>query len=145
MRLGSLHPKYLDARGLAAVWRAALLARAVLRGRTRGYRQHPQLERFRAHAAPLCVINAYRTALYSEACARGYSFDATKIGPVRKRRFIVVSSGQLQHDWAHLLAKLRARQPTLQRRWRRIPRPESHPLFRVRRGSIALWERLTRS
>ncbi|HEU5178767.1 MAG TPA: pyrimidine dimer DNA glycosylase/endonuclease V, partial [Burkholderiales bacterium] len=32
MRLWSLHPKYLDARGLVALWREALLAQAVLRG-----------------------------------------------------------------------------------------------------------------
>ena len=46
MRLWSLHPKYLDARGLVALWREALLAQAVLRGETRGYRHHPQLARF---------------------------------------------------------------------------------------------------
>jgi hypothetical protein len=38
---------YLDGRGLVALWREALLAQAVLRGRTRGYR-HPQLARFRS-------------------------------------------------------------------------------------------------
>ncbi len=38
MRLWSLHPRYLDAKGLVALWREALLARAVLRGATRGYR-----------------------------------------------------------------------------------------------------------
>ncbi len=47
MRLWSLHPKYLDAKGLVALWREALLAQAVLAGRTRGYRHHPQLARFR--------------------------------------------------------------------------------------------------
>ena len=46
MRLWSLHPRYLDRQGLLALWREALLARAVLGGRTRGYRNHPQLERF---------------------------------------------------------------------------------------------------
>lgn len=30
MRLWSLHPKYLDARGLVALWREGLLARKVL-------------------------------------------------------------------------------------------------------------------
>jgi hypothetical protein len=34
MRLWTLHPKYLDAVGLVALWRGALLAMAVLRGRT---------------------------------------------------------------------------------------------------------------
>lgn len=48
MRLWSVHPKYLDVRGLVALWREGLLAQAVLRGRTKGYLHHPQLERFRA-------------------------------------------------------------------------------------------------
>ncbi len=43
MRLWTLHPKHLDPQGLVALWREALLAQAVLRGRTVGYRHHPQL------------------------------------------------------------------------------------------------------
>jgi hypothetical protein len=43
MRLWSLHPQYLDPQGLVALWREALLAQAVLRGKTRGYKHHPQL------------------------------------------------------------------------------------------------------
>ena len=81
MRLWSVHPKYLDSRGLVAVWREALLARAVLRGQTHGYRHHPQLERFRAHPAPLSAINAYLAALLIEADTRGYSFDRGRSDP----------------------------------------------------------------
>ncbi len=51
MRLWSLHPQYLDAQGLVALWREALLAQAVLRGKTRGYQHHPQLQRFRSASA----------------------------------------------------------------------------------------------
>src|SRR5690606_10288867 len=83
MRLWSIHPKYLDAKGLVALWREALLARAVLRGRTRGYRHHPQLDRFRSHASPRSAINAYLAAVHAEASARGYAFDRAKVGPVR--------------------------------------------------------------
>lgn len=43
MRLWSLHPQYLDAKGLVALWREGLLAQAVLAGQTRGYKRHPQL------------------------------------------------------------------------------------------------------
>lgn len=35
MRLWSLHLGYLDARGLVALWREALLAQVVLAGKTR--------------------------------------------------------------------------------------------------------------
>jgi hypothetical protein len=41
-----VHPRYLDTAGLTACWREALLAQKVLTGGTRGYRRHPQLERF---------------------------------------------------------------------------------------------------
>jgi len=72
MRLWSLHPRYLDTQGLVALWREALLARAVLRGETKGYRNHPQLDRFRSHAASVSAINTYLARVYDEAVARGY-------------------------------------------------------------------------
>jgi hypothetical protein len=145
MRLWSVHPMYLDSRGLVAVWREALLARAVLRGQTRGYRRHPQLERFRAHPAPLSAINAYLAALLIEAHRRGYAFDRSKVGPVRNHLPMRVTSGQLQYEWEHLLAKLRVRDPALHRQWRRLSAPQTHPLLRICRGGIARWERLAES
>lgn len=33
MRLWTLHPKYLDTKGLVALWREALLAQKVLQGK----------------------------------------------------------------------------------------------------------------
>jgi len=141
MRLWSLHPKYLDARGLVALWREALLARAVLRGATRGYRRHPQLERFRAQASPLSALNGYLAAVHAEAGARGYAFDRRKLGPVRGRRRLRVTSGQLAHEWRHLMAKLRRRSPALHRRWQAVAVPECHPLFRRRAGPVEPWER----
>ena len=58
MRLWSLHPSYLDATGLVALWREGLLARKVLQGRTRGYRHHAQLIRFRSRKNPEAAIEA---------------------------------------------------------------------------------------
>ena len=141
MRLWSLHPRYLDSRGLVALWREALLAREVLRGNTRGYRHHPQLARFRAHSAPLSAIALYLESVYREARARGYEFDRRKLGTCRSRAVIAVSRGQLQYEWEHLLAKLRRRSPAVWRKWARAPAPEAHPLFRVRRGPVEAWER----
>src|SRR5262245_66557649 len=106
MRLWSLHPRYLDAQGLVALWREALLARAVLRGKTRGYRHHPQLARFRAHVSPRLAISAYLAAIHAEAEARGYEFDRRKVGVVRSVPVIPVTRGQLDHEWAHLRKKL---------------------------------------
>ena len=143
MRLWSLHPRHLDPQGLVAVWREALLAKTVLRGGTRGYTHHPQLERFRAHSSPRLAINAYLAALHSEAGLRGYSFDRSKIGPVRTVELIVVTLGQLEYEWQHLLRKLRARSPAFHRRWRGMSAPEPHPVFRIGPGPVEPWERRT--
>jgi hypothetical protein len=142
MRLWSLHPKYLDSQGLVALWREALLAQAVLRGRTRGYRSHPQLQRFRERPAPVSAINAYLAAIHDEAAGRGYHFDKSKIGPVRKRQRIAVASAQLEHEWQHLLAKLKARNRLQYRKCRALKTPQCHPLLYLRPGRIASWERL---
>ena len=142
MRLWSLHPSYLDSQGLVALWREALLAQAVLRGKTQGYRHHPQLERFRAHAAPLAAINAYLSGVHAEAMSRGYCFDRSKIGRARTQAAIAVTTGQVGFEWQHLLQKLCARNPILYRRWSKGVRPKCHPLFLVRPGPIERWERL---
>jgi len=146
MRLWTLHPKHLDARGLVALWREGLLARAVLRGKTAGYRHHPQLERFRAHRAPRAAINAYLGGVAEEAERRGYRFDRRRIGPAPRRRRIVLTAtrGQLAHEWRHLMRKLAHRAPALHRRWRGES-PEPHPLFRLVRGGVAPWERVQRT
>src|SRR5687768_17156517 len=118
MRLWSLHPSLLDARGLVALWREGLLARKVLRGKTVGYRHHPQLGRFRARPHPLPAIDAYLWAVHAEATARGYVFDATKLGPHRRHARIRVTAAQVAHERRHLLAKLRLRSPAAARRLR---------------------------
>lgn len=142
MRLWSLHPRYLDPQGLVALWREALLARAVLRGATKGYRHHPQLERFRSHAAPRYALSAYLGAVHDEASSRGYAFDRTKVGRVRALEPIAVTRGQLEYEWEHLLKKLALRSPAHYRKWRRLASPECHPLFLCRAGAIESWERV---
>jgi hypothetical protein len=141
MRIWTLHPQYLDPQGLVALWREGLLARAVLRGETKGYRHHPQLHRFQQQAAPRSAINHYLAGVLSEAQARGYSFDATKVGPIRSRAKIAGTQGQLQYEWQHLLEKLRVRSPALYRRFREVAEPLPHPLFRIVAGPVAPWER----
>ena len=144
MRLWTLHPQYLDAQGLVALWREALLARAVLRGETRGYRHHPQLCRFQTHSAPRTAINVYLASVLVEATVRGYSFNRTKVGPIRGQVQLLGTVGQLQYEWQHLLAKLKWRSPSCHRRWRGIQLPEPHPLFQIRPGDVEPWERTTR-
>jgi hypothetical protein len=141
MRLWSLNPKYLDPPGLVALWREALLAQAVLCGKTRGYKNHPQLDRFKQQSAPLAAMALYLKAIHAEAESRGYSFDKGKIRAARRQVVLHVSAGQVEYEWAHLLAKLKGRNPVLYRKWREVSLPDPHPLFRVRAGAIESWER----
>ena len=88
MRLWSLHPQYLDRQGLLALWREALLAQKVLNGQTTGYRNHPQLDRFKEHSHPRKAIAVYLRAVWKEAKKRGYDFDLGKIKAGRTRKKI---------------------------------------------------------
>jgi hypothetical protein len=142
MRLWSIHPKYLDAAGLVALWREGLLAKKVLLGKTKGYKEHPQLARFKRSSNPGSVIDLYLKVVYKEAQARGYNFDSTKIGEGSFEENITVNIGQFEYEWKHLLAKLEKRSPELFRKYSTITLPEPHPLFEIIRGGIEDWEKI---
>ncbi|MGI6877530.1 pyrimidine dimer DNA glycosylase/endonuclease V [Microbacterium sp. gxy059] len=142
MRLWSVHPRYLDGSGLTACWREALLAQAVLSGRTRGYASHPQLTRFRTLDDPIGGVGSYLCGVADEADARGYRFDRARISrPGSLDARLPVADGQLRYEWGHLLAKLAARSPELRARWGDVDLPDPHPLFTCVAGGIAPWER----
>lgn len=143
MRIWSLHPRQLDRAGLVACWRETLLAQAVLAGRTRGYRSHPQLERFRAQPQPVDSIGAYLAGIAAEADRRGYRFDHGRIiSPDAVVGQIPVTDGQLALEWAHLGRKLAGRSPEFTRVWAESA-PQPHPLFVVVPGDVEPWERAT--
>ena len=142
MRLWTIHPRHLDATGLGALWREALLAQQVLRGLTRGYRSHPQLVRFKAHPQPVAAIAVYLRAVHAEATRRGYHFDGRKIGRRATRTRIVETRGQLLYEWRHLQRKLRQRAPVAYQQARRHKTPAPHPLFRLTAGAVREWERI---
>jgi hypothetical protein len=141
MRLWSLHPKYLDARGLVALWREGLLARKVLRGLTKGYRNHPQLERFRTSSTPLPAVESYLCAVLNESQRRGYVFDESKIIRPAESCTLSVTHGQLIFEAVHLCRKLERRDIAAFHRLRTIRVPEPHPLFEVIEGPVEQWER----
>jgi hypothetical protein len=141
MRLWTVHPRYLDGKGLVALWREALLAKAVLCGRTRGYHHHPQLARFRAQPDPIACVDTYLAAVHGEAHARGYRFDRSKIGRSRSRRLLAATTGQLAYEWRYLRRKLSIRSPAWAREIRAVLSPDPHPLFMIVPGPIAPWER----
>ena len=142
MRLWSLHPKYLDTKGFVALWREALLAQAVLRGDTRGYRHHPQLERFMATPKPMHAIAAYLSAIHEEADCRNFKFDVSKIGPGQLKERIPVTQGQIDYELAHLKKKLAHRDPVCLQRLDAVRRPEPHPVFEIVSGAVEKWERV---
>ena len=141
MRLWSLHPRYLDPQGLVALWRESLLAQAVLREETKGYRNHPQLERFKFSSAPLAAMSIYLEAIHAESVCRGYSFDRKKFRATRKLLTLLVTSGQMEYEQLHLMQKLRVRNPEIFRKWQREKTWEPHPIFTVRKGDVEDWER----
>lgn len=140
MRLWSLHPACLDSKGLVALWREGLLAQKVLLGETRGYRNHPQLERFKLQAEPVAAIAAYLREVQVEAARRGYRFDASKIAAGAQCGLISVTDGQVAYEVAHLKAKLRVRDPAALERLSQIETPLLHPLFTQVAGGIEKWE-----
>lgn len=143
MRLWSLHPSYLDSKGLVALWREGLLAKAVLSGQTRGYKNHPQLERFKRRPDSQAAINTYLLEVYREAERRGYRFDIHKLDASRSRKKIRVTEGQLRYEWKHLQSKLLRRDPSLYERNASITDIQPHPLMEVIPGEIESWERQT--
>jgi hypothetical protein len=142
MRLWTLHPKYLDARGLVALWREALLAQKVLRGDTKGYLHHPQLLRFSGQKSPPAVMAAYLAVVRQEAIRRGFKFNASKIGARRFREKMTETRGQLLYEWWHLKRKLKRRNVKRYRDLLPVKIPAPHPLFKIVPGPVRDWEKL---
>ena len=140
MRLWSIHPNYLDRIGLVACWREALLAKKVLQGRTKGYKRHPQLERF----SSVAQIDSYLYYVREEACKRSYRFDGRKVGK-RHRGKLKIAKGQLEYEFKHLMGKLRTRDPDRWEELRKLRKIEPHPLFKEVPGGIASWEKVSGS
>ena len=144
MRLWTISFKYLDAKGFVALWREALLAKNVLAGLTKGYKNHPQLDRFYAHENALEAINAYLAEVYAQACARGYKFDAAKAGEFDERNLvkIAVSSGQIEYEFAFLQKKLKSRDVKAYERNLSVKNIEIASIFKEVDGGIEPWEKV---
>ncbi len=140
MRLWSIHPAYLDAKGLVALWREALLAQKVLQGNTKGYKNHPQLIRFKNTKNPLGAIAEYLRYVVDEADKRGYKFDRTKICDEKLKEQIHVSSGQVEYEFTHLSRKLKQRSPGLYINSKNVKKINLHPMFKQVKGNIENWE-----
>ena len=140
MRIWSLHPKYLDAKGLVALWRETLLAKHVLQNKTKGYKEHPQLSRFKKLKNPVDAIDQYLEYILQEAISRSYQFDPTKISIKFRKIKMNVTSEQLAYEASHLLRKLKLRDPGRYKQLKSAGSFDSHPMFRVVPGDIEDWE-----
>ena len=141
MRLWSISPEYLDTKGLLANWREGLLARKVLLGKTVGYRNHPQLIRFKEQNDPISVIDSYLNFVVDESVRRGYRFDATKIGNLRYEHIMTVTKGQLEYEFSHLMHKLAVRDPERHDRLAGSSEVKANRLFRIIHGGKEAWEK----
>ena len=149
MRLWTLHPQYLDRQGLLAVWREGLLAKRVLEHWTAdpkkptGYRNHPQLDRFKATADPVAAISRYLAEILTESQRRNYHFDSDKTAVPDVSITIPVTTGQVEHERKHLLKKLSIRDPEAAERLKATSDLQIHPMFVVVPGEVENWEKRT--
>jgi len=143
MRLWSIHPKYLDAKGLVALWRETLLAKHVLEGKTKGYKNHPQLNRFKKSKKPLDSINSYLAVIHQEALNRQYNFDKQKVDWNFLPASLSVTKGQLQYESVHFLSKVKVRDPKKYKELKTLLSFDPHPLFNLIDGDTEDWEIIT--
>lgn len=145
MRLWSLSPHYLDTKGLVALWREALLAKAVLEGKTKGYTNHPQLDRFKQSKNPIKYINLYLYMVWKEAFSRDLNFDINKFsGDVFNAKFeyLTITDGQLNYELNHLKEKLKKRDIYQYKEISYIQQINPIGIFQIVEGPIASWEKL---
>lgn len=152
-RLWSLHPGYLDQKGLGACWKEAKGAQTSLMNPDAGGQQHSALIRFRAHHDPVGAIGAYMRSLWVEAALRrnyryNYKLIAQPNPPseVYETNFAMpVTKGQVQYEAEFLREKINKRDglPRLY-----LPSPNTleairlHPLFYMVEGDVEDWERV---
>jgi hypothetical protein len=124
------------------VWRESLLAQKVLNGKTRGYKNHPQLRRFYSHSQPRKAIGNYLREVWKESKMRGYNFNQTMIeveGPAKR---IPLNLGQLRYEFDLLRAKLKKRNRVKYHKLPSAANARPHPLFRIVEGEVEEWEKV---
>ena len=116
----------------------------MLAGLTKGYKNHPQLDRFYAHENALEAVNAYLAEVYAEGRARGYKFDAAKVGEFDERNLakIAVSRGQIEYEFAFLQKKLKSRDVKAYERNLSVKNIEIAGVFEEVAGGIEPWEKV---
>jgi hypothetical protein len=141
MRLWSLHPTHLDTRGLVALWREGLLAQKVLQGKTKGFKNHPQLNRFRVQSNPQKAIENYLIEIWKEGKKRGFNFNKIKIRKHDSIAKMPLTVGQLEYEFNWLCSKLKRRDPHKYKELLSLQKIECHPIFKLIKGGVEDWEK----
>jgi hypothetical protein len=142
MRIWSIHPQYLDWMGLGAQWREGLLAQKVLQGETKGWRNHPQLDRFKEHPQPIEAIGFYLKEIHNEAISRKYNYNFSKIlEPSESIQRIELNQGQIIYEFEILQNRLKDRTPKKYQENLGVSEVIPHPLFILREGTPEFWEK----
>ena len=125
-----------------ALWRESLLAKNVLEGKTSGYVNHPQLNRFKTARKPVNAINFFLKTVWLEAEKRHYNFDQGKFAEVINIEQINVTTGQIDFEKKHLLKKLKLRDVKRYNEIKDFINFETNPLFNLIEGKIEPWEKI---
>lgn len=141
MRLWSIHPKYLDVKGFCGLWREGIIARNALLGIKEGYRNHPQLDRFKRQSNPVIFIDTYLLYVYKDSIRRKYNFNRDLFGYEFTDSKIPVTDGQLKYEIKHLLRKLKVRDIKRYEKLVNLDIIDVNPVFDVVSGDIEEWER----
>lgn len=144
MRLWSIDPGWLDRQGFLGLWRETVMAINVLSGKRDGYKNHPQLDRFKQTDNPMAYLSSYAWPLVFEGRGRDYNLNEKYIvANWDSSLALPVTRGQVDYEIQHLLKKLEVRDIEcynyLKRRTNCI---SVHPLFYVvENNNIEEWER----
>ena len=142
MRIWSLHPSYLDWMGLGAQWREALLAQKVTEGKTKGWKNHPQLDRFKYYPKPMEAVGFYLKGIHNESLKRDYKYNYSKIlYPNTVVDPINLTQGQLHYEFEMLQERLKKRSHEKYEENLGITGLRAHSLFKVVPGLPEKWEK----
>jgi hypothetical protein len=131
MLLWTLHPKYLDNKGLGALWFEGIIARNSLLGLSQGYQNHPQLDRFKIQPDPIAAIDTYLSPVYEEGISRGFQYNRALFSPTFQNVRMEVTLEQLKKEYAYLLQKLERRDIEKYKILKKIHTLEPHPMFDI--------------
>lgn len=128
--------------GLGAQWREGILAQKVTEGKTKGWKNHPQLDRFKYHPTPMAAVGYYLKELYIESQRRGYNYNYSKIlFPDREVSPISITQGQIQYEFDLLQSRLKIRTLKKYEENLGVSTLEAHPLFTIVPGLPEKWEK----